>query len=251
MSEETKVYNPNDAWDDAENPAVTTDTIWGKVFINANYWFFPGNGASPEPYDPQRPDHAQKKPAVKINFQIAFLPEMMLTFDQKLELYTFSEDYTKKVLPSIRALNLTNDGKGFLKALNEKWVKVEKIEGFTPNRKNPERGNYKTWEFKAVFADEEACRRDYAAIWNVGGAPWPEDHSMPSVPNNDPAKQTALVFARVFVDEACKRCNGNKDAVLGYLEGKFMQNPDVGDHLKADSPEVLEMIDEWIPEALR
>lgn len=252
MTEETKIYNPDSAWDDAENPPVFSETIWGKVYVHVNHWHFPGGGEKPEPYDPQNPVHALKKPATKITMQIAFLPEMMLSFEQKLELYTFSDDYKMKVLPSIANLNLTKDGKGFLKALNEKWVKVERVEGFTPNRKNPERGNYKTWEFKAVFADEEACRRDYAANWNIDGKPWnelPEDEGLQAPDNKKVA--IALQFAQAFVDEACEFGKGNKESIKGYLKGKFAQNPDVGNYLDVDSPEIEEMIEDWLPKELR
>lgn len=251
MTEQTNIYNPDSAWDDAENPIVTSDAIWGKVFVHVNYWYFPGDGAKPELYNPQNPAHAKKKPSVKVFFQLAFLPEMGLSFEQKLELYTFSDDYKLKVLPSIANLNLTKDGKGFLKALDSKWVKVERVDGFTKNRKNPERGNYKTWEFKTVFTDEEACRKDYEASWN-NGEPFSDDFQPREINGaTDMKKQTALMFARIFVDEACKAAKGNKEVIIGYLQGKFSQNPDVGNYLTVESPEVQEMIDEWLPEALR
>lgn len=253
MTEETKIYNPDSAWEDAENPTVVSETIWGKVYVHVNQWYFPGGGATPEPYNPQNPAHALKKPATKISMQIAYLPEMMLSFEQKLELYTFSDDYRLKVLPSIAKLNLTKDGKGFLKALNEKWVKVERVDGLTPNRKNPERGNYKTWEFQTVFPDEEACRKDYAAIWNIDGKPWDEETPEPESSQSPNSKkiETALLFAKAFVDEACEIGKGNRNVIVGYLEGKFAQNPDVGNYLKVDSPEVNEMIDDWLPKELR
>lgn len=255
MNTETKIYNPNNAWDDAANPPITSNTIWGKVYVDCQYWYLSGNGVKPEPYDPQNPEHAKKRPTTKITMQLASLSEMKLTFEQKLEFFNFSNDYKKIVLPSINALNLTKDGGNPLKALNEKWVKIRKVEGFTPNRKNPERGNYQTWVFEKAFADENACRSDYLANANREDAPWDEEQTdseaQPAV-HNDLKKQTFEPFVRIFIDEACKTLGtSNKDAIIGYLHGKFAQNPDIGNYFMADSQEVSDMIDEWLPEGMR
>ncbi len=178
----------------------------GQSICRLQYWYLSGNGVKPEPYDPQHPEHAKKRPTTKITMQLASLSEMKLTFEQRLEFFNFSNDYKKIVLPSINALNLTKDGGNPLKALNEKWVKIRKVEGFTPNRKNPERGNYQTWVFEKAFVDENACRSDYLANANREDSPWEEEQTdskaQPAV-HNDLKKQT-LSHCPIFIDEACK-----------------------------------------------
>jgi len=236
----------NNYWDAAETAQEFSSEVWGKVYLDVTPWFFAGGGAKPVPYDPQNPEHAKKQPSIQVDMKMQVLPQMNLKFEVKRAEYTFSKDYTKIMLPSIKALNLTPDGKGILKALNEKWVKIDRVEGFTQNTRNPELGNFKTWKFLKVFASEEECLKDYEATYNVDGKPWPEEHKPADIAVN-PAKETALTIARVFVDEACRNFKGNKDSVIGFLEGKFAQNPDVGKYVKPDSPEIIEMIDNWTP----
>ena len=52
MTEQTNIYNPDSAWDDAENPPVFSETIWGKVYVHVGHWHTPGGGEKAEPYDP-------------------------------------------------------------------------------------------------------------------------------------------------------------------------------------------------------
>jgi len=240
MSE--KIYD--NALEDAENPNVIQNTLWGKIYVDASYWHFPGGGASPEPYDPQNTEHTTKRPAVKVSLQLEPLPELQLAFEQKLNIFTFSDDYVKVVLPSIKSLNLTKDGKNVLKALHNQWCRIERVEGFQQNKKNPDR-NYLTWKFEKVFSNEDECRNDYLSQF------YPDSNSSSKSKPTDPKIENALAFAKIFVDEACKKAKGNRSIIEGFLKAKFDMNPDVGNYLKVDSPEIQEMIDEWLPEELR
>lgn len=227
---ETEMADP---WEIADNAKPRDIEYYGKVMADVWFGYFPGGGAKPIPFDPQQ--HPEDKRSVMIDIQIIPIPEQNVAFDIRQNYTDFSPDWTKITLPSIKALGV--DG---LRALNGRFVRVVQIDG--KREKKDENGNktgefYKTFKFLAVYETEEECQQAYS-----GNTP-PHTELQPTNGNGNNEKDTALKFAKVIVENTA-RGQTDIEAVKTSVWGAIAGMPMINKHFTADSPEIIELIQE-------
>ena len=243
--------NPNanvlpDPWDAMGTEYVPTYEYYGQVSINGLWMVFPGekgSGQKPVPYNPQT--HAGMRPFLQIEARLAPIPDQQLSFAMEMRWTNFDQDWNKITMPSIRALGfIRQDGVCDVKKLNSTWVKLESVEGFRPNRSNPEKGNYKTWKFTAAYTDREACRQAFLAEHPASNSQQTAAQATATAaPANDPMKTMALKFIETTIQEAYKAGAQYEEAV--DKTAKFIEtNAASCAGLTIDSPEVRELLDQ-------
>ena len=241
--------NPNatvmDPWEAAGTEYTPTYDYYGQISLNPVWMVFPGekgSGARPVPYNPQT--HAGKQPFLQIEAKLAPIPDQKLSYPMEMRWNSYDQDWNKITMPSIRSLGfIREDGKCDTKRFNGQWVKLEKVEGFRQNKNNPEKGNYKTWKFTAVYADRDACRNAFLTEHPDSGTPAPTAATAPKPAANDPAKATALQFIDATIKEAYR--NGAQyDEVCEKVDKFITANAAACAGLTIDSPEVRELLDQ-------
>lgn len=228
---ETEMADP---WEIADNAKPRDFEYYGKVMADVWFGFFPGGGAKPIPFDPQQ--HPEDKRSVMIDIQIIPVPEQNVTFDIRQNYTDFSLDWTKVTLPSIKALGV--DG---LRALNGRFVRVVQVDG--KREKKDDSGNktgefYKTFKFLAVYETEEECQQAYS------GTP-PHTEPQPINGNGNNEKDTALKFAKVVVENKVRATKDIQEAINSVSEA-IAGMPMINKYFTADSPEILNLIQEAV-----
>ncbi len=222
-----------DPWAVADSAKPRDFEYYGQVKADCWFGFFPGGGAKPIPFDSQQ--HPVDKRTTMIEIQIIPVPEQNVTFDVKQNYTDFSPDWTKVTLPSIKALGV--DG---LRSLNNRFVRVALVDG--KREKKDENGNktgefYKTFKFLDVFTDQAACTMAYS-----GSSPAHTEQA-PATDSSDTEKQTALVFAKVVVENAAR---GQTDiqVIIDTVSAAIATMPMISKYFTGQSPEILNMIQE-------
>ena len=237
--------NPNanvmDPWEAAGTEYVPVYEYYGQVQMTPVWMVFPGekgSGQRPVVYNPQA--HAGKRPFLQIEARLNVIPDQPLNYAMEQKWTNFDQDWNKITMPSIRALGfIREDNKCDTKRFNGQWVKLESVEGFRPNKNNPEKGNYKTWKFTAVYKDRDACRQAYLAEHPENGAPVtsaPQQSTI--VPNN-----VALQFIETTINEAYKGGAQYED-VVEKVRAFITANASACGGLTVDSPEVRELLEQ-------
>ena len=241
--------NPNsnvlmDPWEAAGTEYAPVYEYYGQVQMTPVWMVFPGekgSGQRPVVYNPQA--HAGKRPFLQIEARLQAIPDQKLSFAMEQKWTNFDQDWNKITMPSIRALGFVReDNKCDTKRFNGQWVKLQSVQGFRPNKNNPEKGNYKTWKFTAVYADKEACRQAFLAEHpqnnSVSGS-----GAVQAAPVNDAAKATALQFIEATIKEAYKNGAQYED-VVDKTRSFIAANAGACAGLTIDSPEVRELLDQ-------
>lgn len=238
------VPNP---WETAMDPPKPTYENFGQVSVNA--WFCSlVKGVGKQPWDPNTLDPntgnpARRYTAIDISLNCLTDQPQPITIDRML-LAEFGE-WVDVVLPSLKDLGVTN-----LQTLNGQWVRVEMVgTGRTYDGKNGEKKEATTFKFLQVFASEEDCRNAWKASkgGNGSGTAQPAQ-AAPANGNgngngNDPAeRETALKFAKAYVQNACRTASGDlqkaRDALAPMLAGQKL----LAKYFTVDSPEIIEMM---------
>lgn len=231
--------NNMNAWEMAGEIPTNTRDYFGQINLDCVMMVFPGakgSGQRPVVYDPNQ--HKGKQPFVQITATLNPLPEMQLTRETSRNWQNYNSDWTKITMPSIRKLGFVNsEGKCDLIKFNNSWVKFQFVPGFTKN-KDPEKPNYTTMEFLAVFKGEEECRAAYLA--ENGEESEAPQHTEPQSQTSE-AVASALVFVRSIAENAMKAGNSVPEAVDAFLT----QNSAVCAGLKIDSPEIQNMLKDF------
>lgn len=242
--------NPNanvvDPWDLMGQEYVPVYEYYGQVQFTPMQMVFPGekgSGQRPVPYNPQA--HQGKRPFLQIEARLAAIPDQKLSFAMEQKWTNFEQDWQKITMPSIKKLGFTTpDGQADCKRFNNQWVKFESVEGFRQNKTNPEKGNYKTWKFTAVYADKEACRQAFLTEHpQDGNTPAPAATAAPktaAAPTGD--KATAIKFIESTIQRAYKKGAQYED-VVETVRDFIADNADACAGLTIDSPEVRELLD--------
>ena len=242
--------NPNanvmDPWEAAGTDYTPVYEYYGQVQVTPVWLVFPGekgSGQKPVPYNPQA--HADKRPFLQIEARLNSIPDQKLSFSMEQKWASYDQDYQKITMPSIRKLGfILPDGKADMKRFNGQWVKFENVEGFRPNKTNPEKGNYKTWKFTAVYTDREACRQAFLAEHpQDGNTPAPKATPQPAAAAMDPAKKIALQFIETTIKGAYSNGAQYED-VLEKVRSFIATNADSCAGLTVDSPEVRELLEQ-------
>ncbi len=237
--------NPNanvmDPWEAAGTEYVPVYEYYGQVQLTPVWMVFPGekgSGQRPVVYNPQA--HAGKRPFLQIEARLNVIPDQPLSYAMEMKWTNFDQDWNKITMPSIRALGfIREDNKCDTKRFNGQWVKLESVEGFRQNKTNPEKGNYKTWKFTAVYADREACRNAYLTQHpdsSTAATATPAQSTI--VPN-----KVALQFIETTINEAYKSGASYED-VVEKVRTFIETNASACVGLTVDSPEVRELLDQ-------
>lgn len=242
--------NPNanvvDPWDLMGTEYVPVYEYYGQIQFTPMMMVFPGekgSGQRPVPYNPQA--HAGKRPFLQIEARLNAIPDQKLNFAMELKWTNFDQDWNKITQPSVRKLGFIKpDNTVDFKRFNNQWVKFESVEGFRQNKTNPEKGNYKTWKFTAVYPDREACRQAFLAEHPQDGTPAAAAAPAPATDNN-PGKKIALQFIETTIQGAYKNGAQYED-VVDKVRDFIAANADSCAGLTIDSPEVRELL-EYIP----
>ena len=229
----------NELLNEAGEEVVYNNEYWGQVLISANPVYFPGGGAKPVPFDSAV--HPADKRSLMIEILIDLIPECSSKFPVKMNTTSFSKDWQKIGLKSIKDCGLVTDKNGAdLAKLNGMFARVGWVTGFTKN-KDAEKENYRTLKFNKVFATIDECRADFEA--NGGPSIHTEQASNNAANIADPNKAVAIDFVRSFIK--AQRSLGKDESMLKAETKKFiLDNPIVSDALSADSPEIAELLEE-------
>ena len=232
-----------DAWSSAGTEYVSKREYYGQILIDCVAMVFPGPRGSkerPVPYDPQV--HKGMQPFTQITMTLDALPEMQLSRPVECNWSNFDQDWNKISMPSIRQLGfVTADGRCDLRKFDHSFVKLEYIPGFRKNR-DPEKDNYKTMKFSAVYADEKACRTAYLDE-NASSA----EFSMPIAEEPVTATEESKASAMLFIKAVIKDSRGKGKDISGILDDvrKFIaENQSTCAGLTITSPEVIDAINE-------
>lgn len=240
--------NPNanvlmDPWEAMGTEYVPTYEYYGQVQINGVWMVYPGekgSGQKPVPYNPQA--HQGKRPFLQIEARLSVIPDQPLSYSVESRWTNYNQDWQKITMPSIKKLGfITPDGNADCKKFNGQWCKLQQVEGFQQNKNAPEKGNYKTWKFTAVYADRESCRQAFLAEHPQDGAP----ATVPaqSKPVIDPSTKIALQFIETTINEAYKNGAQYED-VVDKVEKFITANSAACAGLTIDSPEVRDLLDQ-------
>ena len=225
-----------DAWAAAGQEPVNTKEYYGQILVDCVAMVFPGEKGSktrPVVYDPN--EHKGKQPFTMITMTLDPLPEMHLSNETSKKWINYSPDWVKITMPSIKKLGFTTpDGSCDLRKFNESWVKFKFVPGFQKN-KDPEKENYKTMEFLALYKNERECTKAYMAE-NTSNA----EVEMPKS-TSTPAVDSAMVFVRSIAENAMRSGLDVNEAVDDFLQ----KNVAACAGLKIDSPEVQALLKEF------
>lgn len=238
-----------DAWDEANNATPPVYEFFGRVQFSPWNAFFPGkdeNGGSQKPvvFNPQV--HDIKKMSTIIDAVIIPISQQNITKEVKQNFTSFSSDWTRIVLPSIKAL----PGITGIRDLHDKYVRVQSVPG-KRKRLDKDTGEdtgefWSTWKFVEVFANEAACVAAYeGAGYSSATEPEPIANAAPvnAVPANDPGYQTALSFAAVVVKSTSNgKSAADFETIKTEVANKITGMPQINKYLTGDSPEVLNLI---------
>jgi len=245
----TQFVDPWDSAEQAKEPQYS-NVIWGQV--EASSWFCVlEKGVGKVEFDPQVHNPDQRRTAVEIT--IHPLADMGLQFDVIRNMIAESREWASFVLPSIHDLGISP------KQLNGAWVKVQIVPLTDKN------GNVVTYtdingtvkekttiKFLVLFKNEAECSEDYLAS---PGKPqqtteYPNGNgsgngSGSGSGSGSKERETAYKFLKVYVENAC-RTQPDLVAVQKHLETMIAQQPLISKYFTAESPEVLDLIAEYM-----
>ncbi len=232
----TQTYDP---WEAAENAKERERAYYGRAMVDCVAMVFPGKGQRPVVYVPGQYPGVQ--PFTQISIQLDPLPEMQLSRPVANNWQDWSADWLKITMPSIKNLGFIKPNGGVdLRGFNEQWVKFTYEPGFTKNR-DPEKPNYKTMKFVALYPNEDECRKAYlqenTSQTGINANPVPAKAAAPS----SPAVESAMTFVRSIAENALKAGNPVPEAVDDFLQ----KNAAACAGLTISSPEVQALLQEF------
>lgn len=233
----------SDPWESAEQAKEPSysNVIWGQCEAKS-WWCVLEKGIGKVEFDPQV--HSQDQRRTAIDIIVHPLADMNLTFELARNMIAESREWAGIVLPSIRELGVGP------KQLNGAWVKAQTVP-LTDKAGNPvtytSNGAVKektTLKFLAIYPDEEACRADYLA--NSGKVQQADiQYGQNGNGSDSKERETALKFVKVYVENAC-RGQTDIEAARQKLAVSIAQQPLISKYFTVDSPEVVQMIDEFM-----
>lgn len=233
--------NEFNAWKAAGTVPSNSRAYYGQIIFDCVAMVFPGEKGSkskPVVYDPQI--HTNAQPFVQITAKLDPLPEMQLSNETSSRWPNYSADWVKITMPSIKKLGFVDtDGSCDIVKFNNSWVKFRFVPGFTKN-KDPEKPNYKTMDFLAVYKNEAECRKAYQEE-NASNVQPGFSHTEPVQSQSNEAVASALKFVESIAENAMRKGDDIDVAVDNFLE----QNAAVCAGLKIDSPEIQALLKKY------
>ena len=236
-------------WDEVNNPPEKSYDLFGKVEIKFWRGAFQKGTRGSVPFNPA----VHQKSHIAIDIYIQPLAEIDVKYPKSLEFHdvSWSRSWAKIIIPSLKALGI-NDAR----EINDRWVRIAKVpDGGSYQRKDangnliykpdgsPDMVETTTFNFVALYADEDACRAAYlAAGGKADGNANGNGHNVP-LTNNDTEKQTAYQFLKVIVGNVArgKETFAEAQEAVGAILGQY---PTVSKFYLANSVETGELITE-------
>lgn len=234
-----------DPWATAWAPPEQVSEWYGQIKVNP--WFCSlVKGIGRVPYDPTQLDPntgnaPRRNTAIDLTLEV--ITESQMDPISRTVIGEFGE-WVDIVLPSAKALGLPD-----LQTLNNAWVKAEMVDtGRTYQNSVGETKHATTFKFTAVYPNEQACRAAYTARRNGGAAPAPaapsEAQPPPAGNGENKERETALKFAKVYVQNAWRNSGKDLAKAQELLGPMLAQQPLISKHFTVDSPEILELLTE-------
>jgi hypothetical protein len=238
---EPTVIDPFDAATNAKAPSAE---YFGEIVLDA-WSCVLEKGVGKRPFDAMSDDPSRRSTAVDIF--ILPIADANVRFNIERKLIAESKAWTNITWPSLQKLGLVNarEAKGRyckvkLAPTGRTWDKKDQSGTLTG-----EKGEETTFEFLELFADEAACIAAYHGRNGVAPvAPVaPAAAVASSDPAEDPAKKTALTFAKAIVTNLAR---AEKDMFIlqGKIAEKIAAMPMISQFYTADSPEIVQLIAE-------
>lgn len=222
----------NDPWAAAENAQLPPQVYFGEVVVDV--WFCVlEKGTGKRPFDPQKDDIEQRRTAVDI--AVIPLAEHNLKFNLERKMIAESKAWTGITWPSLRALGLNS-----LKELNGKWAQVTlEPTGRKWTNKNGEEKEETALKFLALYDSLEACQAAFLGQ-NNGDA---NTNANAGNGHKDEDRETALQFAKVIVENAKRKHQGDDEAMRNEVAQQIANFPLVSKYFSVNSPEVARLME--------
>lgn len=233
MSNQQQVLDP---WGRASNPESTfTNEYWGQFKVDA--WLCAlVKGKGKVPFDPA----VHERPATALDLEIVPLAEMNVTNPNITQRHIIAEsdEWRQIGWASLKGLGIAN-----LRDAVDQWVRAEMVPTGDTYEKDGRTKDRTMFKFTALFADEAACRADYATHH---GASTPTPTAQPAPANgngNGAEKAAATAFMKVIVTNTAKTLAGKPlDEAMGEIDRALAQYPGVCKYFTSQSPEVVELM---------
>lgn len=211
----------DDPLEAAEHVQPPTRTYFGQVRVQS--WFCVlEKGIGKVPFDPQ--EHKPEQRRVAIRIEVTPLAETNLQFEVMRELIAESNAWTKIVLPSLVAIEVTP------RQLNERWVQVELVPTGRQWLDASGQQHEETMpKFVAVYPDQAACLAAWQA--NGGGAVTATPAAAPAPAGNGGERAAAAAFLSPLW-----QASGHDIATFMEMVSR---NPILSKHFNQNSPEVM------------
>jgi len=226
-----------------EEPAYS-DVYYGKCLLTLWEGKFPRDEDGHVTGRPIRWNEGDnpKDRIIMIDFFLDLCPGCKSSFQIKQSFMKHDRDWMKIVLPSLAEAGCVDaSGKVSLGMVKDHWCKVQQVEGLRPRDKNdPEKGNWNTYKFLAVYQSEQECL-DAMALDNGEDFEEKPAAQAKSVDKREARRQAALEFCKV----AIATYKGMKpEEIKKALQSFIVSNANVNPYIAIDDPEIVEMINE-------
>lgn len=222
----------NDPFETAENVQEPSRLFFGQNFFDMYYCILEKGGANrgKPPFDPNVHKPEQRRTSITLN--IVPLPGSKIKFgiDRELVAEIWDGEWSKIILPSIKALGLTS------RDLVGKYVKVELVNTGSYVNNKGETKQLSVPKYLEVFADETSCQIAADVIFGKTNTEQPKEEAFSAkAPNdNDAEKAIAFKFLPALITQAGK----DPSRVAELLKSNNL----VGRYFDLNSPEVISLI---------
>lgn len=240
MTQQHVVMNP---WELAMNPPEQTQAYWGQMTVTARLvCLVKGVGKVDYTEGAVMPDGSEPRPVTAVRLNLIPLPEMKLQWGIEREpLAQGWGEWGEITLPSLKECGILE-----LPALNGAWVKAELVPTGQTWTKNGEKKTGTAFRFLRIFANEADCRADYNNRGNDSSAQYTGGNGgnggNTEQKPEDKERETALKFAKVYVQNACRAASGDLDKARELLAPQLAKQPLISKFYTVDSPEIIEMM---------
>lgn len=250
---DTTVYD--DPFEAATHAKAPVAEYFGELFLDTWFCVFE-KGVGKRPFDNLSDDLSRR--AVAVDMQVNPLPETNLKFNLERKLVADSIAWANITWPSLKqfGLHMANEA-------NNRYVRVRLVPaGRTYIGKDGSKKEETTFEFLALYADENACREAYlnrnvrkqpaaapAKTSQPAQTSQPVQTAAPTQPaqqsGEDAARKTALTFAKAIVTNLARQYT-DFEVLQTKIAEKLATMPMVNKYYTIDSPEVMQLIAEAI-----